>query len=351
MYKDKCKKGMTDMSEFTLKTRLLAALKGEPVDKVPVCSVTQTGIVELMDEVGAPWPESHTDPELMAKLAIANYELSGLEAVRVPYCLTVLVEAMDCEINMGTKNRQPSVTGHPYPKDLEGAAVPADLLQKGRIPAVLEAIKIVREKVGPDVPIVGGMEGPITVASDLVSVKSFMKWSIKKTDLFEQALDLATEAAIIYANALVEAGADVIAIADPVASPDLMSPDSFRQFLQPRLQKFSASVNSVTVLHICGNVNPIISDMADCGFEGLSVEEKIGSAKKAKEVIGDRARFVGNISSPFTLLPGPVDKIKAEAKQALEDGVDVLAPGCGIAPMTPLENIKAMVAARDEYYA
>jgi [methyl-Co(III) methanol-specific corrinoid protein]:coenzyme M methyltransferase len=339
------------MSEFTLKTRLLAALEGKPVDKVPVCSVTQTGIVELMDEVGAPWPEAHTNPELMAKLAIANYELSGLEAVRLPYCLTVLVEAMGCEINMGTKNRQPSVTAHPYPKSLDGTTVPADLLQRGRIPAVLEAIKIVREKVGSDVPIIGGMEGPITIASDLVSVKSFMKWSIKNTDLFEQALDIATEAAIIYANAMVEAGADIIAIADPVASPDLMSPDSFIQFLQARLQKFSASVNSVTVLHICGNVTKILDYMADCGFEGLSVEEKIGSPKKAKEVIGDRARFIGNISSPFVLLPGPVDKIKAEAKLALEEGVDVLAPGCGIAPMTPLENIKAMVAARDEYYA
>lgn len=289
----------------------------------------------------------------MAKLALANHELSGLEAVRLPYCLTVLVEAMGCEINMGTKNRQPSVTGHPpYPKDLEGAAVPADLLQRGgRIPVVLEAIKIIREKVGPDVPIVGGMEGPVTVASDLVSVKSFMKWSIKKTDLLEQALDIATEASIIYANAMVEAGADVIAIADPVASPDLMSPDSFRQFLKSRLQKFASSVNSVTVLHICGNVNPILSDMADCGFEGLSVEEKIGSAKKGKEVIGTRARLVGNVSSPFTLLPGPVDKIKAEAKEALEGGIDVLAPGCGIAPMTPLENVKALVAARDEFYA
>jgi [methyl-Co(III) methanol-specific corrinoid protein]:coenzyme M methyltransferase len=339
------------MSEFTLKTRLLAALEGKPVDKVPVCSVTQTGIVELMDEVGAAWPEAHTNPELMAKLAIANYELSGLEAVRLPYCLTVLVEAMGCEVNMGTKNRQPSVIAHPYPKDLEGAAIPADLLQRGRIPAVLEAIKIVREKVGPDVPIIGGMEGPVTVASDLVSVKSFMKWSIKKTDLLEQALDLATEAAIIYANAMVEAGADIIAIADPVASPDLMSPDTFKKFLMPRLQKFSAGVNSVTVLHICGKVNAILSDMADCGFEGLSVEEKIGTAKDGKAIIGDRARLVGNISSPFTLLPGPIDKIKAEAKQALEGGIDVLAPGCGIAPMTPLENIKAMVAARDEYYA
>ncbi len=339
------------MSDLTLKERLLNALEGKEVDKVPVCSVTQTGIVELMDEVGAPWPESHSDAALMAKLAIANHELSGLEAVRVPYCLTVLVEAMGCEINMGTKNRQPSVTGHPYPKSLDDAAIPGDLLEKGRIPAVLEAIKIIREKVGPDVPIIGGMEGPITVASDLSSVKSFMKWSIKKPDLFEQVLDLATEASIIYANAMVEAGADVISVADPVASPDLMSPDSFKDFLMPRLQKFSGAVNSTTILHICGNVNPVLDYMADCGFEGLSVEEKIGSVKKAKEVIGTRARLVGNISSPFTLLPGPADKIKTESRQALDDGIDVLAPGCGIAPMTPLENIKALVAARDEYYA
>ncbi len=339
------------MSDMTLKERLLNALEGKKVDKVPVCSVTQTGIVELMDVVGAPWPEAHTNPELMAKLAIANHELSGLEAVRLPYCLTVLAEAMGCEVNMGTKNRQPSVTAHPYPKDLEGLKMPENLLEAKRIPSVLEAIKVIREKVGPDVPIIGGMEGPVTLASDLSSVKSFMKWSLKKPDLFGQILDFASEATISYANAMVEAGADVISVADPVASPDLMSPDTFKAELEPRLQTFSGSVNSVTVLHVCGNVNSILSYMADCGFEGLSVEEKVGSPKKAKEIIGTRARFVGNVSSPFTLLPGPVDKIKAEAKHALEEGVDVLAPGCGIAPMTPLENIKAMVAARDEFYA
>lgn len=339
------------MDSMTLKERLLNALEGKEVDKVPVCSVTQTGIVELMDQVGAPWPESHSDPELMAKLAIANYELSGLEAVRVPYCLTVLAEAMGCEVNMGTKNRQPSVTAHPYPKDLEGMKMPENLLDMGRIRAVLDAIKIIRERVGPDVPIIGGMEGPVTLASDLASVKSFMKWSIKKPELLGQVLDFATEATIAYANSMVLAGADVISVADPVASPDLMSPDSFKNDLKSRLQRFSSEVNSVTVLHICGNVGPILDYMADCGFEGLSVEEKVGSVKKAKEILGNRARLVGNISSPFTLLPGPIEIIKEESKKALEEGIDVLAPGCGIAPMTPLVHIKAMVEARDEYYA
>ena len=160
------------MADMTLRERLLNALEGKEVDKVPVCSVTQTGIVELMDEVGAPWPEAHSDPDKMAKLAIANYELSGLEAVRVPYCLTVLAEAMGCEVNMGTVSRQPSVTAHPYTKDLEDMKMPENLLDMGRIRAVLDSIKIIRERVGPDVPIIGGLEGPITLASDLASVKS-----------------------------------------------------------------------------------------------------------------------------------------------------------------------------------
>jgi len=152
---------------MTLKENLLKALNGEKVEKVPVLSVTQTGVVELMDLVDAPWPESHTNAEKMADLAIAAHELAGLEAVRLPYCLTVLAEAMGCDINMGTKNRQPSVIGHPFdkPEKLEEFEMP-DLANAGRIPAVIEAIKISREKVGPDVPIIAGMEGPITLASD-----------------------------------------------------------------------------------------------------------------------------------------------------------------------------------------
>ena len=82
---------------------------------------------------------------------------------------------------------------------------------------------------------------------------------------------------------MVVAGADVISIADPVASPDLMSPDSFKKELQSSLQRFSSKIDSVTVLHICGNVSHILDCMADRGFEGLSVEEKVGSIKNAKE--------------------------------------------------------------------
>jgi len=54
----------------------------------------------------------------------------------------------------------------------------------------------------------------------------------------------------------------------------------------------------------------------------------------------EQGKACRNVSSPFVLLPGPIDKIKEESKKAIAEGVDVLAPGCGIAPMTPLSILK-----------
>jgi [methyl-Co(III) methanol-specific corrinoid protein]:coenzyme M methyltransferase len=50
------------------------------------------------------------------------------------------------------------------------------------------------------------------------------------------------------------------------------------------------------------------------------------------------------------LLAGSPERVTAEAKKCVNDGVDILAPGCGLAPHTPLRNLEAFVHARDEYY-
>jgi [methyl-Co(III) methanol-specific corrinoid protein]:coenzyme M methyltransferase len=338
------------MTELDPKTRLTKALKGESVDKAPAVSVTQTAIVDLMDSTGAAWPEAHSDAQKMATLAVASHTEGNLEGVRYPFCLTVLAEAMGCTVDMGTNNRQPSVTEHPYPKGVDNLAMPDNLAEIGRVPAVLEAASIAREMVGDDIPLIAGMEGPVTLASDLASVKKFMKWSIKKPEDFETILDFATDACIEYANLLIDSGADMICVPDPVASPDLMNPSTFDSILKPRLIRFAENVDCVKILHVCGNVTPILGMMADCKFEGLSIEEKVEDLKGAKETVKGRATLVGNVSSPFTILSGTPDDVKAHVKKALDDGIDVVAPGCGIAPNSPLANVKALVEGRDEYY-
>ena len=76
------------MTELTLKERFEKALKGEALDMVPVCSVTQTGTIELMEMTGAYWPQASYDAETMATLALAGYEIAGSYCQESGYALS-----------------------------------------------------------------------------------------------------------------------------------------------------------------------------------------------------------------------------------------------------------------------
>jgi len=85
------------------------------------------------------------------------------------------------------------------------------------------------------------------------------------------------------------------------------------------------------VCRICGGVQKIIKDMAETGFDALSIEEKVDVAA-AKKAIGSRPMLVGNVSAARTLLLGTPKQVKEECKKVLAASIDILAPGCGIAP-------------------
>ncbi|WP_440954759.1 methylcobamide:CoM methyltransferase MtaA [Methanosarcina sp. Mfa9] len=340
--------------ETNLRKNFLNALQGKTVDRVPALSVTQTGTVELMDLTGAYWPEAHSDPEKMAALALAGHEIAGLEAVRYPYCLTVLAEALGCEIRMGTKGIQPSVLSHPFSKSPEGLEVPEDLLERGRIPALLEATKILKARTGgeagkEEVPLIAGMEGPSTVFSHIAGINDYLVWFMKKPDYVARFMEVCTDICIEYANSLFEHGADVLCVPDGgLVATDLMPPKAL-DLLKPSFTRLCKETRGPVILHICGDVERSLHSLSECGFDAISIEEKV-SIRAAKAAIEDRARVIGNIAPSSTLLFGTPEAVKAEAKQCLSDGVDILAPGCGIAPMTPLANMRAIVEARDEWY-
>ncbi|AAM05563.1 uroporphyrinogen decarboxylase family protein [Methanosarcina acetivorans] len=56
-----------------------------------------------------------------------------------------------------------------------------------------------------------------------------------------------------------------------------------------------------------------------------------------------------SVSTSMTLFRGGPEDVEKEAFPCMESGVDILAPGCGLAPETPLKNLKALVEARNEF--
>ncbi|HEY0196438.1 MAG TPA: methylcobamide:CoM methyltransferase MtaA [Methanobacterium sp.] len=351
---------------MNLKENLLKVLSGEEVDITPVISVTQIGIVEAMEKTGAYWPEAHTDPEKMAILGSSLYELAGLECTRIPFCLTVEAEAMGCKVDLGTKDRTPLVTESPF-ESAGDIKIPADFSSNGRIPSVLEAVKILKEKYGNTLPIIVGITGPFTLTGHLLGVEKLVRsMRVRPADV-ELAVDKTLEVSIEYARVLSEVGPDIICVADPTSATELINPLQFKTIVKPRLEDLAAEIDSKKVLHICGSAEPILKDMADIGFDGLSIEEKVDVRRAKEELggggkiirVGGRAvsmgggkepKLIGNISSSQTIFMGSPDEVKVEVKNTLEAGVDILAPSCGLAPGSPLKNIQAMVEARNEYH-
>ncbi|AKB73630.1 Methylcobamide:CoM methyltransferase MtaA [Methanosarcina lacustris Z-7289] len=338
------------MSEFSLNTRFERALKGESLDIIPVCSVTQTGIVELMEMTGAYWPRANYDSHKMAALALAGHEIAGFENVRCPFCTTVLAETLGCTVDEGSVDIQPYVTDFPCTKkgDVKEISVPGSLLESRRIAAVLDAVEIMKTKVGKDVPVVAGLVGPAGLASMLAGMKNYLMWFVTNPDVVEELMGTLTEVCIEYANGLLERGADAVVLIDSEAGPDIIAPQMFETSVFPLHRKFCREVPGLKILHMCGDATAVLDPLADAGFEGISIEEKV-DVGFAKGIVGNRVRLIGNVSPSDTLLTKGPEEVVIEARACLEDGIDILAPGCGLAPHTPLKNIKALFRARDEY--
>lgn len=352
---------------MNLKENLINSLSGEDVEITPVISVTQVGIVEAMQKTDSFWPEAHTDAKKMAELGSSLYELTGLECARIPFDLTVEADAMGCRVDMGTEDRTPQITKSPFESSSD-IKVPDDFLQRGRINVVLEAIDILKENYEDKVPIIVGMTGPLTLAGQLLGVENLVRYMRSKPNEVEAVMDEVLEASFQYAEAICKKEPDVVCVADPTSAPDLIDPLQFKKMVKPRLEDLSRGIITNKVLHICGSTEPIIRDMATTGFDGLSVEEKVDISRAKEEMkgggktirVGGRAmsmgggdktpKLVGNISTNQTLFMGSPQDVKDEVKNVLEAGVDILAPSCGLAPRSPLTNIKAMVEARNEFH-
>ncbi len=342
------------ISKSIFKKRFYDILEGKGTDIPPVGTVTTSPVMELMEITGAKRPEADRDPVKMAQLAASLHNTAGFEIIRFPFDVTVLGEAMGCEIDPGTEARTPAVIGHPFKEvfqaDPENIKVPEDLLKKGRIPVVLEATRILKKEVGQKVPIIAGLEGPVDLASYMCGIKTFLKWTIKKPELVKTIINMCVDACILYANECLRSGADAVVIADAAASPDMIGPDIFRKYIKPELMRFTENVDGHSIIHICGTTDSIIPDMLECGFSAISIEENVKDLKTIISLAHKKnTPVIGNVSTSDTLFSKKEDDVIKECIDCLESDIDILAPGCGLAPETPLENLLAMVKARDDF--
>ena len=231
---------------------------------------------------------------------------------------------------------------------------PADPHKSGRMPQIIETVKVYVEKFkDPEKIINAGCEGPITAAGSAWGMENLMRNMIKNPKLVHKILETATDSIIEFLNAQMEFGVDNIALADPSASCTCISPEFFKEFAFPYYKKIVKKVNSPTfLLHICGEIFDIIKDIIRIP-KIMAISVDIVDLKEAKEAIGKKfVALMGNVPTEMMRYGSP-EQVEFEAKKCLqavaEGGKFMLSTACDIPPKTPSENIRTLINCGKKY--
>ncbi len=339
-------------TSLSSRERVLRLFKREKVDYIPVFSGMGNVTVHGLEKYGWNFPEIHTDARKMASMAASTFQLFDFECAVVPFDMGVEAEVLGSKVNFYAHHTDilyPTISEHVTEKvaDLD-IKTPSDLAGAGRLPVVTEALRLLKEEVGKQIAIGSWVLGPYTLAGQLVDLSDLSKAAFKRTEMVGEVLDKLAGVLIDIIKIYREAGADYITVREMGATSDVLSPNLFRTLVRPPLERIFAEIDSPKVLHICGDTNSIIDQMALCEADAISVEEKNDIAETRRK-LGSEAIILGDLNAYEVLVQGTPEDIDRAVKTAIDKGVNGIWPGCDIWPTVPRENMEALMAAARKY--
>lgn len=235
----------------------------------------------------------------------------------------------------------------------EAEALKVPKFGDGRTGECVKGIELACQQI-TDRPVLAGIIGPYSLAGRLLDMTEIMILCYEEPEMVETVLEKATEFLIEYAKAFKAVGANGIAMAEPAAG--LLSPNLIDEFSTPYVNKIREAVedeNFVVMYHNCGNIEPLMNNVKEIDALAYSFGNAIDIETTLKAFPSDKM-IIGNIDPAGTIRQGTPEQIRKETLELMERCCKypnfVIASGCDIPPMSPLENIQAFFDAVKEFY-
>lgn len=315
--------------------------KATPILSFPGVQIIGHTVEELVKE-------GHLQAECMK--AIADRFDTGVAFSLMD--LSVEAEAFGSEIRY-SKDDVPTLHD-PLIQDEEAAeALEVPKVGAGRTGECVKGMKEAAELI-TDRPVLAGIIGPYSLAGRLLDMTEIMILCYEEPEMVETVLEKVTCFLVEYAKAMKAAGVNGICMAEPAAG--LLSPNLMEEFSNPYVQRVREAVEDDEFLfmyHNCGNVTPLLEQIKSLNMHAYSFGNAI-DIEDALKVLPEDVLVIGNIDPAGTIRNGSPEMIKKETTALLERCGKyknfVIASGCDIPPMTPLENLDAFFEAVSEYY-
>lgn len=332
----------------------LRALKGETVQRPPVWMMRQAGrylpeFMEIRKEYDF-FTRCQT-PELASEITVQPIRRYGMDAAILFSDILVIPQAMGIEVQM-KPNFGPYL---PKPirsqKDVDEVLVPK---AEEALDYVMQAIKMTKEKLADEVPLIGFAGSPWTILCYCVQGEGSKTFDKAKEFCFtqpvaaHQMLQKITDITIDYLKAKVKAGVNAVQVFDSWGG--MLSPTDYQEFSWKYIQQIIDALKEEAPVIVFGKGCWFaLKEMSVSGAAALGVDWTC-SPQNARYLTGGNITLQGNFD-PARLFSPPAE-IKKMVTQMINDfGKDkyVVNLGHGILPNIPTDNAKAFIDAVKEY--
>lgn len=262
--------------------------------------------------------------------------------------LSVEAEAFGAQVRF-SRDEVPAIIGQLVSDEDEANALAVPELSAGRAMLCVEAVRTAKQRI-TDKPVIAGLIGPYSLAGRLMDVTEIMYMCFDEPETVHTVLDKATSYLICYGQAMKEAGADGVMMAEPLAG--ILSPDMAEEFSMPYVKRIIDALQDedfAVLYHNCGNSVP---QMLDAIYALGAAAYHFGNAvdmEAVMKVTPADILVMGNIDPAGQFASGTVDSITAATKALLEKCGSypnfVPSSGCDIPAHAKWENIDAFFKA------
>jgi uroporphyrinogen decarboxylase len=323
------------MPEQTSRERVLAAVRGDPVDHAPAGFWGH----DFLRERSA---------EGLAAAMAESVRTYGYDFLKVNPRATYYAEAWGCRYRASDdalRGPEPIAWVLSDAADLEKLR-PVDGAS-GAFAEQLEAFRMIRGELG-DLPLVQTVFSPLSVVGRLANDRApVLRWMSEAPDALHAALAAVTETLAAYSRACLDAGADGVFFATTEwATHDVLTLDQYNVFGRPYDLRVIEAVTGapVNVLHVC-RPNNMLAELLDYPVDVFNwAMHAPGNLSLADVLPRTNKAVMGGVDERHALLRGSPADVRAQVREALDQTGGrrfLLAPGCSIAPNTPPENIRA----------
>lgn len=321
--------------DMTKRERLEAIARGAPTDR-PAWSLWR----HFYDE--------ESSAEGLAEAMAAWERTYDFDFLKINPRAQYYVEPWGAIFQYPGGGQRPVLVDVPVKESFDWMRIERRLPTTGAFGQQLEAIRLIREALGPEVPIIQTVFTPLSVVADLVeSEERFLRDLRSVPELMVYALDTVTETLAGYAAACIDAGADGIFLATTEwARHDKLDDAEYARYGRPYDLRVLQSVRDAAfnILHVCGD-QPMLFELADYPVHAFSWAATSAAAPSLAEAAPRLPGvLVAGLSRDALSGPTPEPALAeaAEAYRVTEGRRWVLGANCALITDARDANLRAL---------